>query len=134
MQQSDTSLPEKREHPRKNANWLSFITFWYTIPIFRMGYKRDFDESDLTKALDAHKSSLLGEKLAVLWNREVQRAKEHNDVPNLTKVLLRMFLRDILLQGLALLIMEVPVRLCQPMFLGLLLRYFNPENHPNTEA
>ncbi|EFA04298.2 putative multidrug resistance-associated protein lethal(2)03659-like Protein [Tribolium castaneum] len=45
-----------------------------------------------------------------------------------------MFLRDILLQGTALFVMEVPVRLSQPIFLGLLLRYFNPENEKSVEV
>lgn len=125
---------QKPEHPRKNANWLSVLTFWYTIPIFRVGSQRDFDESDLTKPLDEHRSSMLGEKLANSWNKEIHRAKKHHDVPNLTKALYNICLKEIAVQGFFLFMMEIPVRLCQPLFLGLLLRYFDPKNEENKET
>ena len=123
----------KPEHPEKGANWLSRIMFWYTIPIFRQGAKRDFNEGDLTTPLDAHKSSFLGDTIAHFWNQEVLRAKDHNESPQLLTVLTRMFLKPTLLQGLTLFLMEIPVRLCQPLFLGMLLRYFSPENQNDLE-
>ncbi|RZB40999.1 ABC tran and/or MMR HSR1 domain containing protein [Asbolus verrucosus] len=132
MRRSTSSDDERRpEHPQKHANWLSMVTFFYTIPIFRRGRYKDMDESDLTKPLDEHKASLQGEKLAILWSQEVQKAKEHHDIPNLTKVIIKCYRKDIIIQGIILFIMEVMIRLFQPMFLGLLLRYFKSDNSEN---
>ncbi|CAH1368627.1 unnamed protein product, partial [Tenebrio molitor] len=130
---SDEEEAEKPEHPQKNANWLSLVTFWYTIKIFQQGKSRDFDENDLTKPLDEHRSAKLGEKLSILWSEEVRRAKKNQEIPSLTKVIFKCFIKDILLQGTFLFLMEVPIRLCQPIFLGLLLRYFNPDNSESKE-
>jgi ATP-binding cassette subfamily C (CFTR/MRP) protein 4 len=130
---SDEEEAEKPENPQKNANWLSLVTFWYTIKIFQQGKRRDFDENDLTKPLDEHRSAKLGEKLSILWSEEVRRAKKNQEIPNLTKVIFKCFIKDILLQGTFLFLMEVPIRLCQPIFLGLLLRYFNPDNSESKE-
>lgn len=121
------------ENAQKNASWCSILTFWYTIPIFRMGKSKEMDESDLTKPLDEHKSSRLGERIAILWSKEVERAHKYKDQPNLTRVIFKCFTKDILMYGLIIFAMEMLVRLYQPLFLGLLLRYFNPDNKNNTE-
>lgn len=50
-------------NPRKSANFLSVITFAWTISIFRRGWKRPFDSSSTYETLDEDRSSSLGDRL-----------------------------------------------------------------------
>ncbi|KAF5296286.1 hypothetical protein FQR65_LT10282 [Abscondita terminalis] len=118
-------------NPRNDANWLSALTFWYTLKIFRMGKRNDFTEDDLTKPLPSHKSSILGEKIARMWSAEVDRKRAVNKMPNLLKVLFQCFLKEFVVYGIVLFIMEVMLRVSQPVLIGLLIRYFDPRNKSN---
>ncbi|CAH1995818.1 unnamed protein product [Acanthoscelides obtectus] len=108
------------ENIRYKSNFFSIITFWYTLPIFNKGRKRDITEEDLTKPLNRHKSQLLGDKISRIWIKHKR--------PSMTKTILRTFYSDIILYGCILFVMEMVVRLSQPLFVGLYIRYFNPEN------
>lgn len=126
------------------------IVVRYTFQIFREGRKRDLDEADLTKPLDEHKSNVLGDKMARLWSKEVAAAADKGRLPSMTKVIWRCFKYDIIRYALVILAMELGIRyfliyfdrtylqyknfrLFQPMFLGLLIRYFDPRNKEDTE-
>ncbi|CAH1183645.1 unnamed protein product [Phaedon cochleariae] len=124
---------QRQESPRKTANFLSTITFWYSLRLFHEGRKRDLNEDDLTKPLDAHKSQILGDKIAKIWAQEYDDAIEHKRKPSMTKVIMKTFYKDILIYGLVLLIMEMGIRLQQPLFIGLFVRFFSAENKNNTE-
>lgn len=104
----------------------------YTVPIFRVGRRRDLEEFDLTKPLDEHKSSLLGDRMARFWMREVEKSAKKGSSPSIEKVIFRSFYADILIYAMVLMVMELGIRMLQPIFLGLLLRYFNPKNSNNT--
>lgn len=159
-------------NPRETANWISAVTFWYqnifirhrqifilftiiaryTFQTFRTGKKRDLDEADLTKPLDEHKSSVLGEKISKLWSKEVEIATSKGRLPSMTKVICKCFVYEMIVYAIVVTVMELGIRyflvifleeyynkqynyfrLYQPLFLGLLLRYFNPINSQNTE-
>lgn len=83
-------------------------------------------ESDLTKPLDTHKSAILGDKISRIWTRECDKALKSNRKPSLTYVIYKTFIKDIILYGIILFLLEIGVRLQQPIFIGLFLRYFNP--------
>lgn len=104
------------------------------MPIFRLGRRRDLEEFDLTKPLDEHKSSLLGDRICRLWMREVERSAKKGNNPSMEKVILKCFFCDILIYAMVLMVMELGIRMLQPIFLGLLLRYFNPKNATDTTA
>lgn len=99
--------------------------------VFRLGHQRDLTEEDLTQPLREHKSSFLGDRLSRLWSTEVDRAEGYGELPSLTKVLFKCFAYELLVYGAVLSVMEVGLRLSQPFFLGLLLRYFHPDNAKN---
>ncbi|KAG5892951.1 hypothetical protein JTB14_015002 [Gonioctena quinquepunctata] len=124
---------EKKESARKNSNFFSIISFWYALKLFNEGRKRDLSEDDLTKPLDAHKSEILGERIAMIWSKEYDKALAKKKRPSMSKVIFKTFYRDIIIYGIILVIMELCVRLMQPVFIGLFIRYFNSENRISKE-
>lgn len=52
-----------KENPRAKANFVSVLTFWWTIKLFKLGYKKVFEFNDLFKPLDYHRSEVLGDRL-----------------------------------------------------------------------
>ncbi|XP_058797685.1 probable multidrug resistance-associated protein lethal(2)03659 isoform X2 [Phymastichus coffea] len=109
----------------------------YILRLFWVGYRRDLDIQDLYEPLKEHKSNLLGEKIARLWEQECERvnkkqsrSKSHRNgkddriQPSLLRVLLRCFGFKLVLYGVLLAVMEILLRLLQPIFLGLLISYF----------
>lgn len=50
-------------NPREKANCLSVVLFWWTIGIFKMGYRKVLQLEDLFRPLNADKSENLGDRL-----------------------------------------------------------------------
>lgn len=75
-----------------------------------IGRKRDLDEFDLTEPLEVHKSSILGEKLARNWSKEVQKSAKKMKNPSLTRVIMKTFKWDLIFYGFLLFVMEICVR------------------------
>ncbi|XP_031850164.1 putative multidrug resistance-associated protein lethal(2)03659 isoform X2 [Nomia melanderi] len=131
---------EKKKNPREGANPLSTLTFAWILRTFWIGYRKDLEVEDLYKPLKEHKSSNLGTKISKAWEKELEayekrkllsEAKNNNkyDVknvkkPSLTKVLIKCFGLKLMGYGLILAVFEISLRLSQPTFLGLLIRYF----------
>ncbi|KYM76972.1 hypothetical protein ALC53_12582 [Atta colombica] len=101
-------------------------TYRWTRKIFRAGYKKDLEETDLYATLTQDRTNNLGEIIDKAWEREVEScAKKKNDSkPQLLRVLLRCFGKPLLLIGIAEAVMELFSRMYQPLLLATLLRYF----------
>ncbi|XP_036139278.1 probable multidrug resistance-associated protein lethal(2)03659 isoform X2 [Monomorium pharaonis] len=114
------------ENPRQNANVISILTFWWTRQIFRTGYKKDLEETDLYVTLTQDKTSKLGELIGKAWEIEVDSCVKKKDgtKPQLLRVLLHIFGKSLLLIGIAQGVMELFSRMYQPLLLATLLRYF----------
>ncbi|GLV37821.1 uncharacterized protein CBL_06477 [Carabus blaptoides fortunei] len=121
-------LEDRPTNHREDANFLSALLFWWTFKIFNLGKKRDLFESDLPEPLKEHKASTLGDKISRLWSIEIKRQQ----IPSLTRVLTKCFFWEYFAYGLALAFMELIVKPTQPLFIGLLVRYFTAENSQNT--
>ncbi|CAK9828719.1 Probable multidrug resistance-associated protein lethal(2)03659 [Anthophora retusa] len=136
---------ERKKNPREGANPLSAITFVFTLPTFWVGCHRDLEVNDLYKPLKEHTSNYLGSKISRVWQKEYQAyekqkllsgEKDSDDrkysggkklkEPSLIKVLVKCFGVQIMLYGIILAVLEISLRLSQPLFLGLLIRYYNP--------
>ncbi|KOC62515.1 putative multidrug resistance-associated protein lethal(2)03659 [Habropoda laboriosa] len=117
---------ERKKHPREGANPLSILTLAFTLPTFWVGCRRDLEVTDLYKPLKEHKSSYLGSKISRIWEKEYQEKKLKE--PSLVKVLMKCFGAQIMLYGIILAVLEISLRLSQPLFLGLLIRYYNQMN------
>ncbi|XP_066258777.1 ATP-binding cassette sub-family C member 4-like isoform X1 [Euwallacea similis] len=119
----------RKPNPREDAFPLSSATFWYTIPTFLQGARKDLEESDLTEALLEHKSSRLGNLIEKCWKVEEMRARKGNRPPSLLRVLIRVFGWEFMFYGLVLFISEA-IRVNQPIFLGKLVSRFTvPEGN-----
>ena len=51
------------ENPKENANFLSKITFLWTVNLFRKGYRTDLKVEDLYRPLKSDESERLGDRL-----------------------------------------------------------------------
>ncbi|EDV59380.2 uncharacterized protein Dere_GG23434 [Drosophila erecta] len=113
------------ENPRERSNFLSTLCFWYTIPIFRKGYKKTLDSNDLYRPLEEQKSDTLGNKLCASWDQEL---KNEGGSPKLLRALLRVFGWQIGVRGLAIFGVELGLRTLQPIFLVKLISYFSGDS------
>lgn len=60
MQSSQRTLPE---NPRESSTFLSNLTFAWTVPLFKRGYSKVLELSDIFRTLNCDRSNLLGDKL-----------------------------------------------------------------------
>lgn len=139
---------EKVKNPREKANPLSVLSFSWILRTFWLGYKRDLEVSDLYKPLKEHTSSILGEKITEIWQAEFKRLNkttfsetQSNDCkkdkgdekesklkePSLMRVLIKCFGAKIMMYGILLAVMEIVLRVMQPLFLFRFLRFFRPD-------
>ncbi|KAL3283027.1 hypothetical protein HHI36_006186 [Cryptolaemus montrouzieri] len=128
------SLIARPRNPQLNSNFLSILTFWYTLKVFNQSRRRNLDEDDLTQPLPEHQSEYLGKKLAMLWSEELESAKRKGKQPKMYKALCRCFLWDIVGYSITAFILEMFVRISQPLFLKLLLRYYSADNMKALES
>ncbi|XP_039745048.1 probable multidrug resistance-associated protein lethal(2)03659 isoform X2 [Pararge aegeria] len=125
----DTGPKRRRQtNPRYKANLFSVLTFGWTLETFMLGYSRDIKEDDLYAPLPEHRSDMLGDAMQTAWEQEVENTGFQGEErkPSLMKVLCKVFGFELVLYGLILAAMEFLIRLQQPLFLGLLLRYYSP--------
>ncbi|XP_076167723.1 putative multidrug resistance-associated protein lethal(2)03659 isoform X2 [Ptiloglossa arizonensis] len=147
---------ERVKNPREGANPLSALTFSWILRTFWVGYQKELEINDLCRPLKEHTSSILGAKIQKEWEQECEAyekrkllvdKKENNNreynlrrkvkEPSLTKVLIKCFGPRLLVYGLILAVMEIVLRVLQPIFLGQLLDYFRKkevETITKTEA
>ncbi|KAL6254639.1 hypothetical protein P5V15_013946 [Pogonomyrmex californicus] len=114
----------------------AFLRSWI-LRIFWVGYRRDLEVTDLYTPLKEHTSGILGVKIAKAWEEECEayrdrlgknaRSGSQKKVrgPSLLRVLVRCFGFTTLLYGLFMAVMEILLRVLQPICLGRLLRYYN---------
>ncbi|VVC26208.1 Hypothetical protein CINCED_3A017920 [Cinara cedri] len=120
-------------HPRVNANIFEILTFGWTLNLFKTGQLRDLELNDLYTTLNEHKSSSLGCELEEKWKNELSKAKEANRTPSLTRVLVQMFGVQYLLYGLLHSVLELFLKMIQPLFISGLLKYFSPDQSDDTD-
>uniref|UniRef100_A0A182QTP7 Uncharacterized protein n=1 Tax=Anopheles farauti TaxID=69004 RepID=A0A182QTP7_9DIPT len=112
-------------NPRQRANFLSTLTFWWTIDMFRKGYSHTFEISDLYKPLDEDHADRLGDRLEREWNRQLELKKQTpSHSPSLVRAIFRTLWKEWLTLSVLALFAEIVLRLLQPIFLGRMLLYF----------
>jgi hypothetical protein len=63
MNQVDQESKSNRDNPRAFANFFSIASFYWTLDIFKKGYKKHLELNDLYKPLNADDSAILGSRL-----------------------------------------------------------------------
>ncbi|XP_050098722.1 probable multidrug resistance-associated protein lethal(2)03659 [Anopheles aquasalis] len=125
---------EREPCPRQKANFLSYIVFGWTIPIFFKGYKKELKTDDLYRPLKEHKSDGLGNRLCEAWESELSRARSSGKEPNLLRAGSRVFGWEVAYLGLVLLTLEMLFKVTQPFFLGKLVAYYSRQGNDISEA
>lgn len=83
------------EHPEEKANFLSKISFWWLIDLFKYGLHNDINESDIYQTRDRDLSGNLWQIFRNLWSKEIE-----NGTNNLWRVIRKVFGWKIFLFGL----------------------------------
>ncbi|CAH1780700.1 unnamed protein product [Owenia fusiformis] len=132
-------MDESKQHvkpcPMTSVNPLSRLFFWWLNPLFNVGYKRPLEETDMFNVLPEDDSENLCHRLEVEWNKELEKVKKNEkESASLSWALIRTFGKQYGLLGLIAFIEEL-TKVCQPLLLGGLIRYFDPKaNVTQTEA
>lgn len=59
----DTSKRKRLQNPRKSANIFSVLIFTWTLPIFKKGFQKRLDNTDICEPLNSDRSESLGDRL-----------------------------------------------------------------------
>ncbi|XP_053982537.1 ATP-binding cassette subfamily C member 4-like isoform X1 [Hylaeus volcanicus] len=120
----DSSSVKSNPNPREKANLLSILLWWWTIGLFKTGYKKILQTDDLYDPLKTDRSTLLGDRLEKRWLIEVENSRKSKRRASLLRAIFRTFLWEYTVLGLMQILNEFVLRLGTPILLGGLLRYF----------
>ncbi|XP_062563100.1 probable multidrug resistance-associated protein lethal(2)03659 [Armigeres subalbatus] len=116
-------------NPRQNASFLSVLTFWWTVDMFRKGSTKTLELSDLYKPLEDDHADKLGDQLERNWRLQLLNCKHNRKAkPSLLKAIFRTFWKDWVVLSLVTVFGEIILRIAQPIFLGRLLLYFRRQS------
>lgn len=76
----------------------------------------------------------MGAKLERIWQDVVKEAEERKTTPSLLKALIRCFGMEFLCIGIPLAVIEIFIRVMQPIFLGWLVSYFSEDSRDDENA
>ncbi|XP_036143538.1 multidrug resistance-associated protein 4 [Monomorium pharaonis] len=124
----DSTKVRSKPNPREKANIVSILFWWWTISLFKTGYKKDLEPEDLFDPLKVDRSNLLGDRLEKRWNIELENSKKRKRRPSLLKTIFRTFLWEYSMLGILQVLNEFVLRLSMPLLLGGLLRYFRKDS------
>ncbi|XP_003699290.2 ATP-binding cassette sub-family C member 4 isoform X1 [Megachile rotundata] len=130
----DSSNVKSKPNPREKANLLSVLFWWWTIDLFKTGYKKVLQIDDLYNPLKNDRSNLLGDRLEKRWNNELENSKRYKRRPSLLRAIFRAFLWEYVVLGLMQILNEFVIRLGTPILLGGLLRYFRKSTDETYET
>ncbi|EAA01218.5 AGAP001777-PA [Anopheles gambiae str. PEST] len=121
-------------NPRQQANFLSVLTFWWTVDMFRKGYNQTFDISDLYTPLEEDRADRLGNRLERQWHRQLERQRHTpSHSPSLVRAIFRTLWKEWVTLSVLAFFAEVVLRLLQPIFLGRMLLYFREGSNVTRE-
>ncbi|KAF5273609.1 hypothetical protein FQR65_LT04608 [Abscondita terminalis] len=122
------SKSKRKPNPRESASIISIITFFYTLPIFLKGRKKDFTEDDVYETLSRDKSGMLGDEAEKLWAQELNTCKQFNKTPNIRNMLMKMFKYNLARVAVGHLMNDLIFRPAQIISLGYLISYYLDES------
>ncbi|XP_068966386.1 ATP-binding cassette sub-family C member 4-like isoform X1 [Bombus flavifrons] len=120
----DSSNLKSKPNPRVKASLLSVLFWWWTIDLFKTGYRKVLQTEDLYSPLKTDQSSYLGDRLEKRWKIELENSRKYKRKASLLRAIFRTFLWEYTVLALMQILNEFFIRLGTPMLLGGLLRYF----------
>ncbi|KYM85733.1 hypothetical protein ALC53_04514 [Atta colombica] len=124
----DSTKIKSKPNPREKASIVSVLLWWWTISLFKTGYKKALEIEDLFDPLKVDRSTFLGDRLEKRWNIELENSKKWKRSPSLSKTIFRTFLWEYTILGIIQIFNEFVIRLGTPLLLGGLLRYFRKDS------
>ncbi|KAL0104958.1 hypothetical protein PUN28_016534 [Cardiocondyla obscurior] len=124
----DSTKTRLKPNPREKANIVSVLFWWWTISLFKTGYKKTLQPDDLFDPLKVDRANLLGDRLDRRWNIELENSKKWKRSPSLSRTIFRTFLWEYSMLGILQILNEFVIRLGVPLMLGGLLRYFRKDS------
>ncbi|CAG9840903.1 unnamed protein product [Diabrotica balteata] len=118
MEEIHGKAKTKKKNPLDTANILSSIFFFWLLPFFVKGYKKDLTEDDMYEHRSCHESGKLGDQLQQKWNKQLRKKK-----PSLIKACASSFVLDLLGINCLIIIAEV-IRISQPFLIAELLKVY----------
>lgn len=73
----DTTNLKSKPNPREKANLLSVLLWWWTIDLFKIGYRKILQTDDLYTPLKTDRSNVLGDRLEKRWKIEMENSKKY---------------------------------------------------------
>ncbi|KAF5294164.1 hypothetical protein FQR65_LT10875 [Abscondita terminalis] len=114
---STESFKPRKKNPRENANWISLITFFFALKIFRKFHSGNVQEQDVYEVMPSFRSEKLGNLLETQWENEKR---------NFLKSLVKLFWKKLAYWGMSLAIIDTITMIIYPLLLGKLVSYFTP--------
>ncbi|RLU20388.1 hypothetical protein DMN91_006997 [Ooceraea biroi] len=136
----DTTKRKSKPNPREKANIISVLLWWWTLSLFKTGYKKVLEVEDLFDPLKVDRSTLLGDRLEKRWSIELENSKKSKRKPSLLRTIFRTFLWEYAVLGMIQILNEFVIRIIEltqeigirrlgtPLLLGGLLRYFRKDS------
>ncbi|CAK9815097.1 Probable multidrug resistance-associated protein lethal(2)03659 [Anthophora plagiata] len=130
----DSSNVKSKPNPRERASLLSVLLWWWTIDLFKTGYKKVLQTDDLYDPLKFDRSNILGDRLERRWKIELENSKKNRRRASLLRAIFRTFMWEYTVLGLMQILNEFFLRLGTPILLGGLLRYFKKDTQETYET
>lgn len=121
------SDPGIKPSPMPAVNVVSrFVTFSWLNPLLSQGSKKPLEAEDLYGLRTQDSTGELGDKLQREWKKEQYLAEDKEKTPSLSRAIVKAFGMGYLRLSVFAIITDA-LRIIQPIFLGLLIGYFNEE-------
>ncbi|XP_046581519.1 ATP-binding cassette sub-family C member 4-like isoform X2 [Haliotis rubra] len=117
-------MDRRKPCPYDKANWLSRMTFWWISGLFRNGYKKDLDISDMYDVCQEDESSQVVRTLERCWKDEIQKLADGKNV-SLFKTVFRAFKLRLILPGISVFFVET-LKIMQPLLIGQVIMFLSP--------
>ncbi|PFX19388.1 Multidrug resistance-associated protein 4 [Stylophora pistillata] len=126
-EQRRRSDPGIKPSPMPGVNLISrFVTFSWLNPLLSQGSKKPLEAEELYGLRMQDSTSALGDKLQREWGKERYLAEDKGKTPSLSRAIVKAFGMGYLRLSIFAIITDA-LRIIQPIFLGLLIGYFNRE-------
>ncbi|KAL5288837.1 ABCC4.2 family protein [Megaselia abdita] len=120
---------KNRESPYVTANFISKLTYWWMLDLFRTGLNRRITEEDIHEIPPHFKSNKITHNLDELWVIERNKVR-----PSLIRVLLKAFGIRIFSYGVLYSIVQTSMRGIQPLLLSCFVDFFTSGQTSITET